>query len=226
MGRSVIVGDVHGCRQELEALLALVRFVPKADRLILVGDLVTRGPDSLGTLAVVKGLDGRAVRGNHEEKLLARRQDRTGLGAEHRRIAAAFSDEQWRMLEAMPLWLDLPEHGIRVVHGGVLPGLDVERTPREALLQIRSIDAFGRWSDKRDGGVPWATGYAGPPHVVFGHNALPEPQLHAWATGIDTGCVYGGRLTAVVLGSDEGIPRGEQARSKLASVPALRKYSG
>jgi hypothetical protein len=225
MGRSVIVGDVHGCRQELEALLALIRFVPKADRLFLVGDVVTRGPDPLGTLLLMIGLGARAVRGNHEEKLLAGRHERTGLGAEHRRIAAAFSDEQWRMVEAMPLWLDLPEHGIRVVHGGVLPGLDVKRTPREALLQIRSIDAFGRWSDKRDGGAPWATGYAGPPHVVFGHNALPEPQLHAWATGIDTGCVYGGRLTAVVLEADEGMPRGERARSKLASVPALRKYS-
>jgi hypothetical protein len=225
MGRSVIVGDVHGCREELEALLARVRFKPRADRLVLVGDVVTRGPDPLGTLSLVKELDAHIVRGNHEEKLLGGHRDGTRMGAEHRRVAAVFSDDDWRTIEAMPLWLDLPEHGVRVVHAGVLPWLDVKRTPPEVLLQIRSIDAFGRWSDKRDAGAPWATWYAGPPHVVFGHNALPEPQLHAWATGIDTGCVYGGRLTAVVLGADEDMPRGEQACAKLASVPALSKYS-
>jgi hypothetical protein len=124
----------------------------------------------------------------------------------------------------MPLWLDLPMHGVRVVHGGVVPGMSIETTPPEALMTMRTLDARGRWSDKQHGGEPWGARYVGPPHVVFGHNAQPEVQLHPWATGIDTGCVYGGRLTAVVLGPGEAMPRGEAARAKLVSVPAAQRY--
>jgi hypothetical protein len=223
-GRTVIVGDVHGCRAELEALLSLVGFVGDTDKLVLVGDLVVRGPDPRGALAIAKRLDARVVLGNHEHKLLTARDGAKRLPEDHERVAAALSDDEWRFLEVMPLWLDLPEHGVRVVHAGVVPGLPVERTPPEALLKIRTVDRAGRWSDERDGAPLWASRYTGPPHVVFGHNALPEPQLHPWATGIDTGCVYGGRLTAVVLGPGEPMPRGLGAGAKLASVPAKRKY--
>jgi hypothetical protein len=89
---------------------------------------------------------------------------------------------------------------------------------------MRTVDARGRWSDDADGGTLWGNLYTGPPHVVFGHYARSEPQLHAWATGLDTGCVYGGKLTAMVLGEGQTVPRGEAARSLLRSVPALRTY--
>ncbi|MDP9035176.1 MAG: hypothetical protein M3O50_10235 [Myxococcota bacterium] len=62
--------------------------------------------------------------------------------------------------------------------------------------------------------------------MIFGHNAQPAPQLHRWATGIDTGCVYGGRLTAVVLDEGEPMPHGKAARATLRSVPAGRVYHG
>ena len=124
----------------------------------------------------------------------------------------------------MPLWLDLPEHDLRVVHAGVLPGVDVADTPKDALLRMRTIDSHGRWSDARDGGTLWGALYTGPPHVVFGHHARPAPQFHPWATGIDTGCVYGQRLTGMLLEAGEPVPRGDGARAKLVSVPARRTY--
>lgn len=226
MTRTVIVGDVHGCTGELEDLLERVRFDEASDHLVLVGDLVVRGPDSRGTLALARRLGARAVRGNHEDKLLAWRHGRKELGPDHARVASALAEDDWRQLEAMPLWLELPEHGARVVHAGVLPGMALEATPADALLKMRTIDARGRWSDEADGGRPWGTLYEGPPHVVFGHWARPEPQVHAWATGLDTACVYGGRLTALVLEAGEPVPRGEQVRSLLKSVPAMRKYYG
>ncbi|HLK38432.1 MAG TPA: metallophosphoesterase [Polyangiaceae bacterium] len=225
MGRTVIIGDVHGCSRELSTLLRRLSFSPKRDRLVLVGDVVARGPDSRGTLALLETLGACVARGNHEERLLLGRRGRIRLGSEHRRVADSLSADEWRALRATPYWLDLPEHGVRVVHAGVLPWLDVRRTPRRALLQMRTIDAFGTWSDKRDAGAPWATGYAGPPHVIFGHDARPEPRLYPWATGIDTGCVYGGRLTAVVLDRGEKMPRGRAAAEKLVSVKAREKYS-
>jgi hypothetical protein len=226
MSRTVIVGDVHGCTGELEGLLEKVRFARGKDQLVSVGDLVARGPDSLGVLALVRELGGRATRGNHEAKLLAWRRGRASLGSDHARVADALSDEDWAMLEAMPLWIDLPEHRVRVVHAGVVPGTPVERTPPEALLKMRTIDARGDWSDEADDGALWGTRYMGPPHVVFGHNARSEPQLHAWATGLDTGCVYGGRLTALVLDEGEEPARGGAVIHRLKSVPALRKYFG
>jgi hypothetical protein len=226
MGRTVIVGDVHGCTGELEELLEAVRFAEGTDHLVSVGDLVVRGPDPHGTLALVRKLGAQAVRGNHEEKLLAGRRRHKSLGPDHERLAKALSDAEWRMLDALPLWLDLPAHGVRVVHAGVVPGMVIQRTPPEALLRMRTIDARGAWSDEADAGALWGTRYEGPPHVVFGHHARLEPQLHAWATGLDTGCVYGGRLTALVLGDGETVAGGEATRRQLTSVRAARKYFG
>ncbi len=226
--RTVIVGDVHGCTGELQELLEHVRFAEGTDQLVLVGDLVVRGPDSTGVLALARQLRARPVLGNHERKLLAARKGEAGkaLGPEHERVARSLSDEDWRMLGEMPLWLDLPAHGARVVHAGVIPGLGVEAAPAEALLTMRTLKGRGRWSDEPDAGPLWGSLYEGPPHVVFGHNARAEPQLHAWATGLDTACVYGGRLTALVLDQDEPVPRGEEVRRLLQSVPAMRKYFG
>jgi hypothetical protein len=223
-GRTLIVGDVHGCLQELDALLEAAAFVARSDRLVLVGDVVVRGPNSPGALARAVELGATIARGNHEQKLLAGRAGAVRLGPEHQAVADALSEEDWRTLEAMPLWLDLPDHGLRVVHAGVIPGVDVTRTPKEALLKMRTIDSHGRWSDARDGGDLWGTLYEGPPHVIFGHHARPAPQLHRWATGIDTGCVYGQRLTGMLLDPGEPVPRGEGARAKLVSVPARRAY--
>jgi hypothetical protein len=226
MGRTVIVGDVHGCSGELEALLEHVGFVTGTDDLVLVGDLVARGPDPPGVLALMQRLGARSVRGNHESKLLGRRRRGVPLGPEHDSLGRDLSEEQWRMLAAMPLWIDLPSHELRVVHAGVIPGVGVDRCPPEALLKMRTIDAKGRWSDEPDAGRPWGALYEGPPHVVFGHYARVEPQVHGWATGIDTGCVYGGRLTALVLDEGEPAPRGAAVLTHFQSVRARRKYYG
>jgi hypothetical protein len=225
MALTVIVGDVHGCPAEVEALLEKLGFAEGKDRLVFVGDLVARGPDTPGVLALVRRLGARVVRGNHEDKLLAWRHRAKPLGAEHARVAKELSEDDWRTLEATPLWIDLPEHGVRVVHAGVVPGRAPERTPPEALLKMRTVDARGRWSDEPDAGVLWGSRYEGPPHVVFGHNARAEPQFHPWATGLDTGCVYGGRLTAAVLAEGERMPHGESARGALRSVRARRVYT-
>ena len=79
MGRTIVVGDVHGCSAELEDLLERIGF-SSADRLVFVGDLVARGPDSRGVLALMRQLDATSVRGNHEGKLLAWRRRAIPLG--------------------------------------------------------------------------------------------------------------------------------------------------
>jgi hypothetical protein len=100
----------------------------------------------------------------------------------------------------------------------------IARCPPGAILKMRALDGRGRWTDDKAQRPLWGEVYAGPPHVVFGHNALPEPQFHRWATGIDTGCVYGRILTAIVLDAGEPMPRGRSVRHHLVSVRARRKY--
>jgi Calcineurin-like phosphoesterase len=233
MGKTVIVGDVHGCRLELEQLLEAVAFT-SGDRLIFVGDLIARGPDSLGVLDVARRTGAIIVRGNHEEKLIVwRKHPNIPLGRIHLEVAQSLRDVDWTLLETSPFWFDVPEHGGRIIHAGVLPGLPIEKQDPQTLLHIRSVSVKTvktrtvRGSTKKQTGafVRWGALYEGPPHIVFGHNALGGLQLHPWATGLDTGCVYGGRLTAMVLAEGQKIPRSMPARQRcLHSVPAQRVY--
>lgn len=229
MSRTIIVGDVHGCVAELGRLLDDLA-VGATDRVLFVGDLVARGPDSLGVLALYRQVRGQAVLGNHESTLLeayrARRDGtkRPRLSALHYALLHRLGEADWALLEQLPLSLSVPEHGLVVVHAGVDPGLGLAQGDAWTLTHIRSIDPHGKPSPRHDY-EPWANRYAGPSHIVFGHNSRLGLQLAPRATGIDTGCVYGGRLTALVLGDGQTIPAdpGER-RELLCSVPASRVY--
>jgi hypothetical protein len=170
------------------------------------------------------------VLGNHESKLLgAHRARQNGtkrprVSALHYALMRRLGAEDWALLEQLPLWLFVPEHGLCVVHAGILPERSIEAQDPWILTHIRSIDAEGRPSPRHDY-QPWAERYAGEPHIVFGHNSRLGLQLQPSATGLDTGCVYGGRLTALVLGAHQQVPSAaEERRELLYSVPAARAY--
>lgn len=242
MNRTIVIGDVHGCARELDALLE--KLGPgRGDRVLMVGDLVVRGPKPNRVLQLVREVGGVAVRGNHEWRLLkwrelqrARRPRRgeADLSPTDQRILASKSlletareidEEGWAQLERMPLWAEIPEQELLVVHAGLLPGLDLEAQRERVLLHIRGIKKDGHPTERRDEGVLWGKRYEGPLHVVFGHNAQTKPQHHRFATGIDTGCVYGGRLTALVLPEGRKMPRSAEGQKKLlVSVKARRTY--
>ena len=198
MGRTIFVGDVHACRDELLALLDKVAFT-ESDQLVMVGDLVVRGPDPRGTLELLREARAVSVRGNHEDRLLRyyERPAENPLGALAFATAKALSKRDWVFLSSLPLWLDFPAHSVRVVHAGLAPGVPIEKQDPHTLMYTRCIDSSGAPTEKR-GYVLWGKLYKDLPHVVFGHNARVEPQLHPCATGLDTGCVYGGSLTAYI----------------------------
>jgi hypothetical protein len=227
-GHTIIVGDVHACRDETERLLDLARFGP-GDALYFLGDLLSRGPDPEGMLALIRRTGAKSVRGNHDDALLRwRAAQKSGdsdppIKGSQRRIAEHLDDADWELLEGLPLFIDLPDHELRIVHAGVIPGLPIEEQPVEALLSMRYLGPNDEPIEK-GGTVLWASVYEGPPHVVFGHNAQPEPQIHPWATGIDTGAVYGGRLTAIVLEKGQRMPPPERRLDVLFSVPASARY--
>jgi hypothetical protein len=200
----------------------------KRDRLILVGDVVVRGPDPHGVVSLLRSLDASAVRGNHEDRLLRwRRAKRTDkplkIGPVTQRTAQALKPKDWDYLESLPMWLDLREHGVRVVHAGLVPSVPMHEQDPRALLYMRSFGPGGRPTEER-GIQSWAQGYAGAEHVVFGHNAQDEPEIAEHATGLDTGAVYGGRLTAMVLREGQRPPPALLRRDVLVSVPARRMY--
>ncbi|MBK9260824.1 MAG: metallophosphoesterase [Polyangiaceae bacterium] len=226
MARSIIIGDLHGCRDELEDLLSLIGF-GSSDQLVSVGDLVVRGPNPAGTVDLLQKVSARVVRGNHEDRLLRHRQAPRGhappLGTLQREVVRVFKQHHWDFIASLPLWLDLPEHNVRVVHAGVDPRFPMDRQSPRVLMYVRCLDSYGTPTE-RYGPTLWGEVYSGPPHLVFGHNAKELPQIHPYATGVDTGCVYGGRLTAMVLREGEKPPPPSDRRSVLVSVPARRKY--
>jgi predicted phosphodiesterase len=215
--RIVFIGDVHGCLDELQLLLKKLAVTP-TDRLIFVGDLVAKGPDSQGVLALVRELRASSVLGNHDDALLRyRRAQVTGQEAKlkpgHVAVARSLHDEDWLLLESLPLYLRVPEHNVAVVHAGVVPNKPLEAQAREDLLAMRTLRPDGTASTRMDEGDLWVTHYRGPEHVVFGHNAISGLQRSNFASGLDTGCVYGRALTALVL-----------PENTLVSVAAKRAY--
>ena len=217
--RTLIVGDVHGCREELEDLLEESGW-EDGDQLVLVGDLVAKGPDSLGVIRLVRELEGRAVRGNHDQHCL-KWWDAKRAGGElptlkpaHQRVADELTDEDWQWLAALPLWIELPEHDALVVHAGLLPDLPLEDQDPDDLMNMRSILDDGTASRSNEAGTPWASVWPGPRLVVFGHDAVRGLQNRPHSVGLDTGCVYGGWLTGL------WVPRRD-----LVSVPARGTYA-
>jgi hypothetical protein len=228
MARTIVIGDVHGCAEELDRLLSKLG-PTSADAVLFVGDLVAKGPESRAVLRAVRELGARVALGNHEERLLdARRAERQGaplpkLGKTHQALLKELDDEDWSMIEAMPLYLDVVGEALRVVHAGVVPGIPIERQDPFLMTHVRSIGEDGTPSVKW--GTPWGKTYVGPPHIVFGHNARRHPQRHPHATGLDTGCVYGGKLTAFVLEQGSAPPCPKERDDILVSVAARRAYS-
>jgi predicted phosphodiesterase len=216
MTRTLFIGDVHGCAEELDALLHECGYRP-GERVVLVGDLVAKGPDSAGVVRRARERGFLAVRGNHDAHVLrwhaGKMPESKKLKREHRLVLETLEDEDWAYLESLPMHLHFPELNVRVVHGGLVPGVPMEKQKPELMLNLRSITPDGEPSKKVDAGTPWASLWKGPELVIFGHDALRGVQRHPYAIGLDSGCVYGQRLTAYVL------PEG-----RFYSVKARRVY--
>ncbi|WP_101294404.1 metallophosphoesterase family protein [Halegenticoccus soli] len=173
-----VVGDVHGCLAELRALLGKLR--PGDDDLVVfVGDLVRKGPNSGGVVDLVRGSPNMlAVRGNNEEKVLRGEKTVPGL---------AEADVEWlRSLPVAVSWDDA-----LVVHGGVDPRKPLAEHTVDDLQTTRSLAPGGSYDRPF-----WFERYDGPKRVFFGHTVMERPVVREHAVGLDTGCVYGGALTA------------------------------
>ena len=196
-----IVGDVQGCHQELLDLLDAARFDPARHQLAFVGDLINRGPDSAGVLAVAR----RARRARRRRQPRGRRSSRAFAGETMDRVRAQLGSEldatiAW--IRTWPTFLRFEALSLIVVHAGIAPGKRPEECTRAELTRIRAVD-----------GKPWFDSWRGPETVVFGHWAKLGKVDRPLAKGLDTGCVYGGRLTGIFW-----------PRAEWVSVPARQQW--
>lgn len=225
MSRVIAVGDVHGCREELQLLLQTVDYRQGRDRCVVVGDLVDRGPDSRGVirLCMERGLE--ATMGNHDEKHVrhARKMalspdSRVGFRTEEERnFHTTLSPEELRWLSSLPDWLRLGP-SLVAVHAGVLPGIPIEKQSQRVLHRCRYVerrpgkDGVERWEMARmkivetergngflrpRGSSWWTEQWEGPDSVIYGHNVMTTHRLDYFVDGL-TG------FTGYCLGIDTG----------------------
>ena len=201
-GRLIAIGDIHGCHAEFAELLTLLA-PTREDRLVLLGDLVNRGPDSCRTIDLARACHATALLGNHELRLLKFRRtgDRKYLKDHDLETLGQLRPADWEFLEKMPLTFEEHELNVVFVHGGFLPTEPWARQGAEIVTRIQVVTRDGRPAKRTDepDAPPWAELWSGPPFVVYGHTPRPEISKLKWSVGIDTGCVLGGHLTAYIL---------------------------
>ncbi|CAM9263535.1 unnamed protein product [Scytosiphon promiscuus] len=232
----IVVGDIHGCHGEMVSLLERCgyRLGNREDKerfsVILAGDLVNKGPANAEVVRTARKEGFLAVRGNHDNFALAAA---TGVGRYSKSVASkdgeggakpppwveqlSSGDIEW--MSALPYTLSLPSMGCIVVHAGLVPGMPLDSQDAEAMCCMRNVVELedGRGYEPHilpTEGVAWAKAWKGPEHVIFGHDAKRGFQKEPFATGLDTGCVYGRSLTAIVLPG-----------RKIVCVPAEKMWS-
>jgi protein phosphatase len=234
-----VIGDVHGCLPELLALLEKLGYSltrddcgravgaahPGGRRVIFLGDLVDRGPDSPGVLRLVMGMvaagTALAVPGNHEDKLLRALRGRKvrvshGLETTLEQLAAEpaeFRASAEAFLDVLTSHYVLDGGRLVVAHAGLS-----EKLQGRASGRVRSFCLYGQTTGETDSyglpvRYPWADDYRGRAMVLYGHTPVPAPEWVNNTLCLDTGCVFGGSLTA--LSYPERV---------LVSVPSARVY--
>lgn len=206
-GRIVAIGDIHGCNGLLKQLLDRIHIDPIADTPIFIGDYVDRGPEVRGVIDTLLDLKETCpnlicLRGNHESMFLnyyleGRDEDRFlsnggqqtldsyGITFDGAGKGRGLPENHLRFLTSLPLSHETDEYFF--VHAGLRPGIAIADQLPEDMLWIRHEFINSGWDFGRT--------------VVFGHTPLYKPLIEKKKIGIDTGAVYGGRLTCIELPS-------------------------
>ncbi|WP_369130529.1 polynucleotide kinase-phosphatase [Modestobacter roseus] len=234
-----VVGDVHGCRAELEELLTALGWQlarddagrpvgathPGGRTALFLGDLVDRGPDSPGVLRLVMGMvragTALCVPGNHENKLVKALRGRDvqvthGLAETLEQLSAEspeFRADVEQFCDGLVSHLVLDGGALVVAHAGLPEHLQGRSSGR-----VRSFALYGDTTGETDEfglpvRYPWAQDYRGRATVLYGHTPVPEPEWVNNTMCLDTGCVFGGRLTAL-----------RYPERELVAVPAQRTW--
>lgn len=202
MPRTIVIGDVHGCADEFEELLLALK-IRSQDRVIQAGDLINRGPDSSRVIELARDYKVEAILGNHELRLLRARQlNKPSMLKDYdKSTVEQLSTLDWDYLEALPKFRYEAALDTVIVHGGFLPNEPWQTQSEETMTSLQVINSKGKAAKRSDEpDAPfWADTWCGQPFVVYGHTPRPNTYERPGSIGIDTGCVYGGHLTAYII---------------------------
>lgn len=200
--RTIFIGDVHGCYDELMALTAKLQ-LQSEDHLYFTGDFINKWPKSLEVVEFIRNRPNTwSVLGNHEYFSMASEIDIDSLGhleSGHKNwiknSLPKFSELQIQLREYRDWLLSLPciieTHDFILVHGGIHPDYGVD-TPTEIATLLREYN-----------GKPWYEDYIKTKPVIYGHWAVDGLRIRPNTIGLDTGCCFGGYLTAYILETKE-----------------------
>jgi serine/threonine protein phosphatase 1 len=191
---TILIGDIHGCNREFRELLQKVS-PASGDRIILMGDLLNKGPDPAGVMETLETLDFICLQGNHEVDHLKWRE-----GAVPKPETVAVRDmmppllyaEYLEMSLEMPLYFE--DKDFLAVHGALINGVPLSEQPDDVLTGSRTLP--GSWKDEIVLDRPLVVG-----HKRFHADQNAPYVIEGRFYGIDTGCVYGGSLTAISMPS-------------------------
>ena len=218
MTKYLIIGDVHGCLDELTTMLY---YYGKGREIISVGDLVDKGPKSHRVVEYFM-LHGQCVLGNHEELHIRyhrheKRREEQGVTNPMKRrpdeFKKTYSKLRYRSnlpifawLDTLPPYIELYEHDVVVIHGGVLPGYSYKTMDPKLLCRVRDVKddgtmaRLGHIKDPNTRTLHWPeTRTDKGPLIVYGHDPFPEVRYVNNTLCLDTGCVYGNKLSGLLL---------------------------
>lgn len=245
----IVVGDVHGCLEELDELLHVISFNPATMRLVFLGDLMDRGPDPVGCVRRVRELGAECVMGNHEDKHLRWRKHedkRKATGklnpmkpmAEPERLAnEALSDDDIAWMKTLPVKLHLI-HNFWGVHAGCVPNISLDKQEPSQMMRVRYIGSDGKPvplnpdKSQPEGTVYWATLWRGPESIIYGHCIHERFGVRYNAGLIDE---LTGQAKSYCLGIDTGCCMGHKLTAgiidpknsdavQMVYIPAKRAY--
>jgi hypothetical protein len=222
--RTICIGDIHGCIAEFQKLVEVLAPTSE-DRIVLLGDLIDKGPKSAEVVRFAREIGATTIQGNHEEKALrwfAHEKTRIATGKANPMSPPEHKVREWNTipaddrewLAAAPVYTDLGS-GFLAVHGGMLPGVKPQDHKKGIPLRLRFVNDKGKFLPLDDdhgdpeGGIPWYQVYDGEHSLVVGHtvHSLEYPRMDRIGDRViwhlDTGCVHGGRLTALILETQE-----------------------
>jgi len=218
--RTVIISDIHGCIHEFYEMLKLVDAKSPNVRVILLGDLLDRGPDSAGCVRKARELGIESVKGNHENKFLKwyRSVGSRNDVYDKNKFYDDLSDADINYIMRMPYYLKIDN--TIIAHAGVRPYIRLEKQSND-LMHIRylnsknefvSLHKVNKIGKEAADAHYWTEDWKGPESIIYGHHvhSYKDPLIEEVAPGVmcyglDTGCVFGGKLTALILETKEVI---------------------
>jgi len=210
MSNLIIYGDIHGCYDEFISLRKKIN-PNKSDIEVCVGDIITKGTDSLKLLKFIQEHNIQSVLGNHEDKLVrylehenSSKKNPISLDKDEKNIVKNLDKKDIEFLKSLPLFLKY--ENITIIHGGIQNHHklnNLTKKEKSKILRMRYLDSdcnFIAYGKEDENSIFWADIYEGNQgFVVYGHQWFKEVKKNTHAIGVDTGCVYGNKLSAVVF---------------------------